>query len=66
MNKLCKEIKTVCPDVEINDRIADIELSTYRVFEDRHIPTETPVVPWEHVNTIGYSWDTTRNRKKRI
>ncbi len=63
------EIRAAIPDAAINDRTGHgkerrdrnwLGRSTYRVYSDREIPTETPSVDWEHVNTIGLSWG--RNR----
>lgn len=68
----CKYIRSSLPKTEINDRIGHKEerknpnflgLSTYRVYSDRHIPSEKPNVPWEHVNTIGYSWGRNKQQK---
>eukprot|EP01118_Nematostelium_gracile_P015946 TRINITY_DN6500_c0_g1_i1.p1 TRINITY_DN6500_c0_g1~~TRINITY_DN6500_c0_g1_i1.p1 ORF type:complete len:366 (-),score=71.39 TRINITY_DN6500_c0_g1_i1:19-1116(-) len=69
-----KKIRRKLPNIIINDRLGgsrelkDNRLkdtnflgnADYRVYDDRAIPKETPKVPWEHINTIGYSWG--RNR----
>jgi alpha-L-fucosidase len=72
MDACVRRIKQRLPRVEINDRVGHaaerkrdpsfLGLSTYRVYEDRAIPTTAPSVPWEHVNTIGLSWG--RNRQQ--
>jgi len=48
----------------INDRIPDLDLATYRVYEDRHIPTKKPSKTWEHINTIGLSWGYNKQQKE--
>ena len=42
-----------------------LDTSTYRVYGDRHIPTEIPSVPWEHVNTIGLSWGRNKYQEEK-
>ncbi len=54
INEIVKSLKE--KDVEINDRIPDITLSTFKNFEDRYIPKENPNEKWEYIGTIGYSW----------
>lgn len=41
----------------VNDRICkeNIDLSSFRVFDDRFIPNQ-PISNWQHINTIGLSW----------
>jgi alpha-L-fucosidase len=64
INEIVVDLKRQNPMVEINDRIAledktnvnSLGSATYRVYGDREIPKEKPLVPWEHINTIGYSW----------
>jgi alpha-L-fucosidase len=66
IDQLCQEIKIALPGIKINDRIGHKEqrdknpnylgLATYRVYDDRALPTTTPLVQWEHINTIGLSW----------
>jgi alpha-L-fucosidase len=66
VTKICKELKIKNPKILINDRIGSCKdefkdqdylgESSFRVYSDRYIPTETPKVPWEHINTIGFSW----------
>lgn len=62
VQSVCKHLKELNSQVEINDRVIRYEnpnelgCSTYRVYEDRCIPSEKPKVPWEHINTIGLSW----------
>lgn len=68
MDDCLRSIKKMIPKVLINDRIGHKEerkskgdnhvhpLASYRVYADRAIPKIKPTVPWEHVNTIGYSW----------
>lgn len=50
---------------EVNDRVPNSktlnfnelgEFSTFRVYEDRTIPSSTPTVPWESIQTVGNSW----------
>lgn len=57
--------------VQVNDRIGYkdkksdekwLGKSTYRVYNDRHIPKKNPGIPWTHINTIGYSWG--RNKQQ--
>lgn len=62
--ELCKMLKTINPDIHINDRIPDesykdrnyLGESTFRVYADRHIPDEVPDVPWQCIETVGISW----------
>jgi alpha-L-fucosidase len=73
MDSAIAQIRRKFPHVSINDRIGHKEerqdpnflgLSSYRVYHDRCIPTDRPDVPWEHVNTIGYSWGYNRMQKE--
>jgi len=69
-----KKIKQANPQAEINDRIGHEKERedknwigsecTYRVYADRTLPTVIPQVPWEHINTIGYSWGRNTQQKK--
>lgn len=75
MNECVKKIKKALPECEINDRLGDkqkyqsdetyLGLSTYRVYADRHVPARQPSVPWEHVNTISFSWGYNRMQLKQ-
>jgi alpha-L-fucosidase len=69
ISDVCKQFKKDNPNIEINDRLGkskkrmklleDINYlgnATHKVFSDRYIPKEELNIPWEHVNTIGYSW----------
>lgn len=66
IDQLCQLIKNKLPGIKINDRIGYKEkrdsdanylgLATYRVYDDRAVPSKAPLVPWEHINTIGLSW----------
>ena len=69
MDKICDEIHQKLPNATINDRIGHFDerkdpnylgRADYRVYGDRAIPKVKPLVPWEHINTIGLSWG--RNR----
>ncbi len=71
MDQCVTRIKQKLPGVEINDRVGHsaerkdpnfLGPSTYRVYDDRALPTVQPAVPWEHVNTIGLSWG--RNKQQ--
>jgi alpha-L-fucosidase len=53
--------------VQINDRLgmeykerkADLDWmgeATFRNFEDRFMPERKPTVPWEYIDTVGFSW----------
>jgi alpha-L-fucosidase len=61
------ELKRTNPLVEINDRLGleykerKFELdwmgeATFRNFEDRFMPERRPDVPWEYIDTVGFSW----------
>jgi len=63
VDAIVKDLRRFNPGVEINDRIVKkmdnpnvLGSATYRVYEDRTLPSETPLVPWEHINTLGLSW----------
>lgn len=73
MQKICADLRST-PGVEINDRIYGkknspyddvnhLGLSTFRSYEDRAIPSSKPIVPWEHICTIGLSWGYNRDQK---
>ena len=63
---LLNDAKKLIPNMQINDRISAsikdysnknyLGVSTFRVYEDRSLPTEEIKVPWQHINTIGLSW----------
>lgn len=65
-NKIIDIIHELKPKgVEINDRIFKDSVwddqnylgeASFRVYGDREIPSQKPLVPWEHINTIGLSW----------
>jgi alpha-L-fucosidase len=72
MDDCCTKIRKILPTCHINDRIGHkqerldrnyLGLSTYRTYDDRCTPLTKPDVPWERVDTIGYSWG--RNRQQR-
>jgi len=66
----CERMRKEIPGTILNDRLGinfldanDLgNLADYRVYDDRHIPKVKPNVPWEHINTIGYSWG--RNKQQ--
>jgi alpha-L-fucosidase len=75
IHRCLERIRRALPNVEINDRIGDkanrkadpnyLGKATYRVYDDRAIPSSIPTVPWEHVNTIGLSWGRNRQQTER-
>lgn len=78
VSKMCKKMKEHNPNVQINDRLGGAKEykekleninflgeSTYRSYGDREIPVETPTIPWEHINTIGYSWGRNKQQLKK-
>jgi len=65
-------IRRTLPRCQVNDRIGYrderknpdfLGPCSYRVYQDRAIPSVRPNVPWEHVNTIGHSWGYNRTQK---
>jgi alpha-L-fucosidase len=62
--EICEDLKTENKEVEINDRVGDTKVSTFRSFCDRYMPTQKPTFKWEHINTIGYSWGRNRDQKE--
>ena len=73
---MCKKIKKLNPDVEINDRLGGSKEikekresynflgdATFRSYGDRELPEKEPDVPREHINTIGYSWGRNKQQK---
>lgn len=64
---ICREFKKDNTLIEINDRIGsqNLDLATFRVFGDRHIPDTIPDTPWEHINTIGLSWGRNKEQTPR-
>lgn len=73
MEDCCALIRRKLPHCLLNDRVghmADRRADanhrpphvSYRVYDDRAIPATRPTVPWEHVNTIGYSWGLNRQQ----
>ena len=58
INRIVLRLKAA-PSI-VNDRIPDPAMSSYRVYEDRHLPKVAPEGPWEHINTIGASWGANR------
>jgi alpha-L-fucosidase len=72
--ELIQEIRAKNRNAKINDRIPGMTdelknpnflgLATYRNYSDREIPNEAPKVPWESIQTIGYSWGRNRQQKK--
>lgn len=78
ISSICKKLKISNPNIEINDRLGcEKELkeqrknmnflgdATYRSYGDREFPNEDVNVPWEHINTIGYSWGRNKQQEKR-
>lgn len=72
-----KKLKLDNPKIQINDRLGGskeikekrldpnyLGNATYRSYGDRELPKEAPKVPWEHINTIGYSWG--RNKQQEL
>lgn len=62
-----KYLKGENKDVQINDRLSieykqrktDLDWlgdATFRNFEDRMMPERKPSVPWEYIDTVGFSW----------
>ena len=77
ISNTCKKLKKYNPKVQINDRLGGrkelkekreclnyLGDATYRSYGDREIPKVCPEIPWEHINTIGYSWG--RNKKQEL
>jgi hypothetical protein len=67
VNELVSYLKKINKDVQINDRLGmeykirktDIDWlgnATFRNFEDRFMPDRRPMVPWEYIDTVGFSW----------
>lgn len=71
---LIRKIRLKNKDVEINDRIPgnkeeiknpnNLGISTFRNYADRELPKIAPKVPWESIQTIGYSWGRNRQQQK--
>jgi len=73
IDKCCTLIKRALPNVEINDRIGHKSERqdpnylghnmTYRVYADRTIPKIKPLVPFESIQTVGFSWGLNKQQK---
>lgn len=68
-----KLIRRQLPRIEINDRIGHRQERkdphwlhkgqiSFRVYDDRAIPKQRPLVRWQHCNTIGLSWGYNRQQ----
>jgi len=66
VHKLISVMKLKNSKVEINDRIPENLGMTYNVFADRYLPNQSinSTIPWEHINTIGYSWGANKMAKE--
>jgi exodeoxyribonuclease-3 len=70
--EMCALIRKKIPGVIINDRLGetykgqdDLGHADQRNFEDRALPAKMPKVPWEHINTIGYSWGRNKQQEEK-
>lgn len=74
IEQLCDLIRKDNLDALINDRLGKndkfkdpnfLGKASYRVYQDRFIPSKKPEVPWEHINTIGMSWGRNKCQTKK-
>lgn len=74
IEELCDRIHKKIPTAIINDRLGWTKTeqedpnylgkADYRSYGDRAIPEKKPKVPWESIQTIGYSWGRNTNQTK--